>query len=64
MAGIVALKALVKNVFEVSKIVIRTVKALPAIQEEAKDIDVAEGSQLLVQVVVEEIPLVLEELKK
>lgn len=63
MAGIENLKKLVKNLAQVSKIVIQTIKALPKIQEEAKDIDVAEGSALLVQVVVEEIPAVLAELK-
>ncbi len=64
MVGIENLKSLVKNVFEISKIVIRTVKVAPAIKAEIADIDVAEASALLVQVVVEEVPAVITELKK
>jgi hypothetical protein len=64
MVGIENLKSLVKNVFEIAKIVIRTVKVVPALKEELADIDVSEASALLVQVVIEEVPAIITELKK
>lgn len=64
MVGIEQCKELVRNVFGVAKIVIKTIKAAPAIQAEVKDLDLSESTSLIVQVVVEEIPAVLEEIRK
>lgn len=62
--GIESLKEVVTGIFGVAKFGIKVFKAVPKLKEEVKDLDVGEGSALVVQIVVQEIPSLLEELKK
>lgn len=64
MAGIEKLKGLVSGVFGVMKFGIRTFKDLPTLKEEIKDVDVGEGTALIVQIATQEVPEVLQELKR
>lgn len=64
MVGIIKTQLLIKDVFAIAIAVIKQVKAAKELAAEFKDIDAVEAVSMIVEVVTNELPALIAELKK